>query len=70
MTRAKQRFHNFEQAMNQLREALKTEKPSFLELSGIIKLFELSFELGSNFCQKKRKANPFDLFSSFRETIF
>lgn len=46
MKRAKQRFNNFQQALGQLREALKIEKPNFVELAGTIKLFEIAFELG------------------------
>ena len=46
MSRAKERFSNFEKVFIQLQEALNTVNPTFLELAGIIKLFELVIELG------------------------
>ncbi len=45
MERWKQRFKNFEQALDELKRALNIKSLSFLELAGLIKLFELTFEL-------------------------
>ncbi|MDX1919943.1 MAG: HI0074 family nucleotidyltransferase substrate-binding subunit [Candidatus Caenarcaniphilales bacterium] len=44
--RWKQRFGNFENALNELRQALNKDELSLLELAGTIQLFQLSFELG------------------------
>lgn len=46
--RWKQRFQNFEKALNHLIDALEVENPSILEKAGIIQFFELTYELGWN----------------------
>lgn len=43
--RWKQRFTNFRSSVSNLREALETEEPNKLERQGIIKAFELCYEL-------------------------
>lgn len=43
--RWKQRLHNYNKAMLQLNSALDVEAPNILEKAGIIKFFEMSFEL-------------------------
>jgi nucleotidyltransferase substrate binding protein (TIGR01987 family) len=43
--RWKQRLHNYNKAMLQLNNALDVEAPNILEKAGIIKFFEMSFEL-------------------------
>ena len=43
--RWKQRYHNFRRSVLNLQEALETEDPSKLERQGIIKAFELCYEL-------------------------
>ena len=44
--RWKQRFSNFDKSLANLREALETANPNKLEQQGIIKAFELCYELG------------------------
>lgn len=43
--RWKQRFTNFRSSVSNLREALETQEPNKLERQGIIKAFELCYEL-------------------------
>ncbi len=43
--RYKQRFHNYENAFNLLKEALAINNPSIIEQAGCIQFFELTFEL-------------------------
>lgn len=43
--RWKQRYHNFRRSVLNLQEAVETEHPSKLERQGIIKAFELCYEL-------------------------
>lgn len=44
--RWKQRFQNFEKALDNLSAALAIEQPSEVERAGIIQFFEFTFELG------------------------
>jgi nucleotidyltransferase substrate binding protein (TIGR01987 family) len=44
-TRWKQRFSNFDKSLANLQEALETANPNKLEQQGIIKAFELCYEL-------------------------
>jgi len=44
--RWKQRFNNFKKALHRMEEGLNKTNPSDLEKAGIIKIYELSFELG------------------------
>lgn len=46
MERWKQRFENYQKAMNQLEVACKIHKPSQVEIAGIIQIFQYTFELG------------------------
>ncbi len=46
--RWKQRFQNFEKALNHLEAALKIENPDIIQRAGLIQFFEMSFELGWN----------------------
>ncbi len=43
--RWKQRFHNFEKAYNLLKDTVEIEHPSDAERAGLIKFFEMTFEL-------------------------
>mgnify|MGYP006290735039 CR=1 FL=1 len=43
--RWKQRFSNYRRSVENLRDALKTTEPSKLERQGIVKAFELAYEL-------------------------
>jgi nucleotidyltransferase substrate binding protein (TIGR01987 family) len=43
--RWKQRFHNYDKALKHLESALYILEPDFVQIVGIIKLFEISFEL-------------------------
>jgi len=45
-TRWQQRYENFDHAFAFLREAIKKPKLSALEISGLVKSFEFTFELG------------------------
>lgn len=44
--RWKQRFQNFELAIDQLKDAVNKESLSDLEKAGVIQIFEFTFELG------------------------
>ena len=44
-TRWKQRFHNFEKALQLLERGLQLKNPSETERGGIIQFYEMSFEL-------------------------
>lgn len=46
--RWKQRFQNFEKALNLLRTALDIEEPDIVQRAGLIQFFEISIELGWN----------------------
>jgi len=46
MNRWELRFENFLQAFEELEKAIQISTLGFLELAGLIKLYELSFELG------------------------
>ncbi|WP_439488037.1 nucleotidyltransferase substrate binding protein [Algoriphagus sp.] len=46
--RWKQRFSNFNKAMNHLENALQIENPDIVQKAGIIQFFEMSFELAWN----------------------
>ena len=43
--RWEERFENFEKAFDEFKNALENKQLSFLELAGLIKLFEICFEL-------------------------
>ncbi len=46
--RWKQRFQNFEKAINLLETALQTKEPDLLQKAGIIQFFEMTYELAWN----------------------
>ena len=46
--RWKQRFYNFEKAINYLQLALSIQNPDIVQKAGIIQFFELSYELAWN----------------------
>ena len=41
--RYKQRFQNYENAFNMLKDSLQIDNPSIVEKAGIIQFFELTF---------------------------
>jgi nucleotidyltransferase substrate binding protein (TIGR01987 family) len=47
-TRWKQRFQNYTKALNYLEQALQISNPDIVQKAGIIKFFEMSFELSWN----------------------
>ena len=47
-SRWKQRFQNFEKAINHLRMAIEIDNPDIIQRAGLIQFFEMSFELGWN----------------------
>ncbi len=44
--RYKQRFQNYENAFNMLKDSLQIDNPSIVEKAGIIQFCELTFEIG------------------------
>jgi nucleotidyltransferase substrate binding protein (TIGR01987 family) len=46
LERWKQRFENYQKAINQLEVACRIYKPSQVEIAGIIQIFQYTFELG------------------------
>lgn len=46
--RWKQRFQNFEKALNHLQSSLNISEPNLTEKAGIIQFFEMTYELGWN----------------------
>lgn len=67
--RWKQRFQNFEKALNHLEDAMKIAEPDVIQRAGLIQFFEMSFELAWNTMKDYLEEQGFADVITPRETI-
>lgn len=67
--RWKQRFSNFEKALQHLENALQIKNPDMVQKAGIIQFFEMSYELAWNTIKDYMEAQGFTEVNSPRTAI-
>lgn len=67
--RWKQRFQNYEKALNYLEDAMKIAEPDVIQRGGLIQFFEMSFELAWNVMKDYLQEQGFTDLTSPRDTI-